>query len=343
MKVDVVIPFYRQEQHLPDVLRALEANAEQINRVIFVNDEETPRPALPSILDILWLDHPHTAFGLSKSANQGIAAATTDYVLLIEGDELLAPGALAEMFTFLTSDIRLMAGRKRYLDPVALQDGEHKFIEEDHRLNLMQDPKWEASRPWVFFSGGNLLIHRESHLQISGFNEEYGYGFHDYDYACRMMLAFGRDCCRFGVGEVWHIGSGKGRAQPGPNEARLFAETAAKLMHHRYDLMGSRDNPAWSLHCSPSPPADVWPLNMQTLDFIPDGTAADIYCSPAFLALHAHDFSALAERLARKVRPGGVIIAPACDGLISGIDLAGLEIDSLRPLLEISKPEDDHA
>lgn len=42
-----------------------------------------------------------------------------------------------------------------------------------------------------------------------GFNENYGYGYHDYDFAKRWMQQFGRDSIIYAGGEAYHIGSGK--------------------------------------------------------------------------------------------------------------------------------------
>ena len=339
-KVDVVVSFYQQEKYLPHLIRSLENNADHINRVIFVNDEVTPQPFINTPLDYVWLDHPHFGFGLSRSANQGIAAADTEYVLLIEGDELLAPGSIADMFEALDQagePVALLAGRKRYLDIDALMnDSQFKFIEEDHRLNLMANPLWEASRPWVFFSGGHLLVKKSCHLAINGFNEEFGYGYHDFDYAARMMLAFGRSSCRYGAGEVWHIGTGKGRSLPGSREAELFAVTLGNFFNHNYSLDWPREDKAWLLNLG-TLDADAHPLNLKRLSFMPPGKVNSI-------EVHSRWFESslveAAELLFSKLRPGGVlrVCAPNYD-IETAVKLVGFQIDSITPVLEATKPE----
>jgi GT2 family glycosyltransferase len=219
MTVDVVVAFYRQHRFLPLLRWGFEHNKDHIARVIVVNDEPWGRePDGPD--NWVALDHEHDGFGLSKSINQGIAAATTEHVLVIEGDEVLAPGSLKKTLAHRPSPGTIFFCPKRYIEEpeagfVPPQHWLPKFYpQRDHREFLNHADK--RKEPYAICSGGHMLIHRASHAHIGGFDENYDYGLHDYDYGIRWMTAYGVTAAVYHptMGDVWHIGTNKGRELP---------------------------------------------------------------------------------------------------------------------------------
>jgi len=231
MKCDVVCCFYKQQLSWPLLRWGFNENAAFIEKVIVVNDGPAEELDVLRELEVplVRLGHEKKGFGLAKSANQGIAASTTDFVLLVEGDEILPSDSLARSILH-AEDGLLLCCRKRYIDyhTHILDLPNVKFVEEDHRGTKW---KWECepTEKWKMCSGGHLLISRYAHDLIGGFDESYEYGLHDYDYAARWMARFGKDAVVFGpqLGEVWHIGNNAHRTNPTPSEEsqRRFENT----------------------------------------------------------------------------------------------------------------------
>jgi len=351
MTFDVVVCFYNHDEHFTHVLTGIEANKDYINEVIFVNDEDR-RPIMPREISVpyRWLWHPHDGFGFTKSANQGIKAASTEYVLLIEGNEMLSPHSLQEMAETLsthtiTPRICLMAGRKRYLNPDRLKDNILEFTDDDPRKQLLKNPIWEATRPWVFFSSGHLLINKQAHDEIGGFNEEFEGVYHNADYAARMILKHGRESVCYGAGESWHIGSCRSRVRPSAKDGYLFARTAAQMFDHRYIIAWpDYGDTAWALNLLPNVTSDVYPLDLDTLEFIEDGEAALIECGSWVMDRYRVNPAKFINLVARKLKPGGTasFMSTFPKELYTGmIEAAGLVIESESPVVEVMKPEDN--
>ena len=231
MRVDVVVAYHEptQRQWWDYMMWGLDKNSARLDRVLVVNDGKwQDPPTAPS--HVHFLEHGKEGFGLSRSLNLGFARCDTEFVLVIEGDEILAPGSVERTLQLAKPD-HLLCALKRYIDPETahhvLDGGLPVFIEEDHRRKMNPQPE----RRWSLCSGGHLLVARSGHEQIGGFDEHYEYGLHDYDYAARWMRRFGDQTVVWSteLGEVWHIGSGKGREAPPPQSWDRLARTLMPL------------------------------------------------------------------------------------------------------------------
>jgi GT2 family glycosyltransferase len=243
MTIDVVIAFYRQHLWAPFVAQGLLQNKAEINHVYIVNDEPWGTDVPPAFVGLPteWatlLDHEHKGFGLCASLNQGATASQADYLLFCEGDEILPPYALAHNKTGLHKR-RLLCAPKAYIaipSPTALASATWvpEFLHEpDHRFRTQAEMERSGDR-WALCSGGHLLVPREAHEIIGGFDEQFEYGLHDYDYAARWMTHFGRiETVVFmpNLTPILHIGTGKGRAQPAGTSKARFRATLQKLRH----------------------------------------------------------------------------------------------------------------
>jgi glycosyltransferase involved in cell wall biosynthesis len=274
MKVDVVVAtFWEKHERLwPWVSKGLTMNADHIERVILVNDGPPPDATLEG-LPLVVLGHATEGFGLCKSLNVGLAEAKTDWVLVIEGDEILEPSGLARTLSMPLVPRSLYCLPKRYLDDEssaldAAVSGKPLFISGDHRdLGI--------GRNWQACSGGHLLLDR---LGSPGFDEGYQYGLHDYDYAVRWMLAHGQGRVVWcsGAGQAWHIGSGKGRELPSKESAQRFAVVASEMFGRRYHLGCRSNHLQYYLNVG-----DTWvdtpPADWRNPSWIPRGAAATVY------------------------------------------------------------------
>lgn len=274
MKVDIVLAYYAplHRRWWPALRSGFEANAAHIARLIVVNDDEPFEPLPPPAgVEMVQLSHPNEGFGLCKSLNQGVREANTDWVLIMEGDEILPPGSLARTLAMDLQPQTCYALPKAWVNPQRLP--EHVLLPEtDCRHN---SGTLDPSRYWRYCIGGHLLIHRESHHAIEGFDEYYGYGHHDNDYGVRWQTAYGFRSLVWcpQAGAVFHIGSGQPRILAPEYTREQLARALGRLYSHRYNLYcetlhGDAANiaPAYFFH------ADTH-ADCRELGWIPPGTA----------------------------------------------------------------------
>lgn len=239
-KFDVVIAFYRQYKLWHEVMDGLKANLACINNIYLVNDEpwigEKPKS---NDLPIIYLDHEHVGKGPSQSFNQGMAAASTEHVLLMEGDIVLPRGALLEDLPLIEGKCIVVRGVTR-VDP---QTG--AVVQPDWRKDAAR-MLHTRNRPWPLMACNYTVVHREEFLRLGGFNEdlcsmhgENSYADEDREFAVRFIAANRVKALRMSPGEsVIHLGGRREKAVPYvPMEARqLFVESLTKLFGRRYHL-----------------------------------------------------------------------------------------------------------
>ena len=100
MKLSIVIPIFNMEKHLTECLNSL-VKQERINEIICVNDGSTDR-SLNIIREfekkdkrIKVIDKPNSGYG--DSVNRGFAFASSDYVGILESDDIAVDGIYSEM------------------------------------------------------------------------------------------------------------------------------------------------------------------------------------------------------------------------------------------------------
>ena len=238
-KFDVVIAWYRQKAFWPTVLDGLLTNSANINKVIVVNDEETIPELASEGLDLVILNHPHTGHGPSESFNQGVAAATTEHVLLMEGDIILPRSALAE-------DDKLITGKRIVCRGVTRIDPDSgKVVQPDWRV-AAAEKLTRTGRHWPLMACNYTVVHREEFNRLGGFNIDLcamhgsnSYADEDREFAVRWLAANGPGSLKISTkAPVIHLGGRREKAVPYvPMEAReVFVDALAKLFGQRYHL-----------------------------------------------------------------------------------------------------------
>lgn len=108
MRISLIIPVYNAEASLPEMLRSLSAQRFCDFDVIFVDDGSTDRT--PEILQDFAADSGilcrivrQENRGVAAARNQGLAAATGDYVGFVDADDRLESDALEKASRVLTS------------------------------------------------------------------------------------------------------------------------------------------------------------------------------------------------------------------------------------------------
>jgi glycosyltransferase involved in cell wall biosynthesis len=214
MKVSLVVLTYNWPQALARVLDTVAAQVRRPDEVIVADDGSGPDTAaviaarvasFPVPLRHVWQED--LGFRAARARNRGFAAATGDYVVLIDGDMLLHPRfiadhlMLAEPGCFLqggrlkaskAESARLLAGGAPVFAPWSRADF-HEF-DGTRRLYAFRAPvlaRWKArSRHGGRVMSCNMSFWREDLLRVNGFDERMeGYGAEDRELAARLENA----------------------------------------------------------------------------------------------------------------------------------------------------------
>ncbi len=156
--------------------------------------------------------------GYGRANNIGVAAAETPYVLIVNPDLELRPGAAAALLAAAERypDAGLLAPRiiepsgRVFLQPRSLLSPPHL-----NRSGAMVVPEGDACLP--FLSGACLLIRRELHLALGGFDPAI-FLFYEDDDLCRRMRDAGHALIHVHEAEARH---GRGRSSA-PSVQRRF-------------------------------------------------------------------------------------------------------------------------
>lgn len=214
MTVSLVVLTYNWPEALARVLDTVATQRRLPDEVIVADDGSGPPTAaviaakassFPVPLRHVWQED--RGFRAARARNRGFAAATGDYVVLIDGDMLLHPGfiadhlMLAERGYFLQGGrlkangeetARLLAGGAPVFAPW-LAGNFHEF-DGTRRLYAFRQPllaRWKArSRRGGRVMSCNMSFWREDLLRVNGFDERMeGYGAEDRELAARLENA----------------------------------------------------------------------------------------------------------------------------------------------------------
>lgn len=156
--------------------------------------------------------------GYGRANNRGAAASATPYVLIVNPDVEIRPGAVAALLAAAERypDAGMLAPRvvepsgRVFLQPRSLLSPAHL-----NRLGSMAIPEGDACLP--FLSGACLLVRREVFQSLGGFDPAI-FLFYEDDDLCRRMRDAGHALVHVHEAEARH---GRGRSTA-PSPARRF-------------------------------------------------------------------------------------------------------------------------
>lgn len=239
MRVTVLAITHEWPGALALLLRGLARQSRPADEVIVSEDGDSPATAeclgralagFPSPL--VHLAQPHRGARMARARNRGLAAATGDYVIFIDGDQIPSRHFVADHAAFarpghFTQGSRVLAGPRaseRLLER-GLIDLSVLAPDLDRRRHLLRTPLlWpllaRPNRSSRALKSCNLAFWREDLLKLNGFEERMeGWGLEDLELCARAYhLGLWRRDLRLGAGliHLWHGPPGR-LADDNPN------------------------------------------------------------------------------------------------------------------------------
>ncbi len=225
----VIITTYQKPRHLRLVLASLAMQHQIAGRfeVVIADDgsaDDTPnivaRFARSVDFPVYFTTHPREAFQVARCRNEGVAATTAPYLILLDGDCIVPPDFIKQHLlrrragTVMNGDCyRLAEDLSATIDEAAVRSGayrhcvsqaELKRIRKVHRrawyYRLVRHPRKPA------LLGNNVGVWRSDFEQVNGFDENYqGWGSEDDDLGYRFREAGLRICSILPAVRTYHI------------------------------------------------------------------------------------------------------------------------------------------
>lgn len=206
----ILVSTYNWPQALELCLRSLFVQRVLPHEIIVCDDGSTAetrqlidrlRPQSPVPLRHLW--HPDEGFQLARIRNKGLASATGDYVIQIDGDLVLHPHFIKDHIA-LAQPGWFTSGNRFDMSPATterlFQTGQYRVgyqwrwspvMWRQWRIPALQNLfaqvyHWKTEYEYV--SGCNMAFWRNDLLAINGYDESFtGWGWEDTDVAIRLM------------------------------------------------------------------------------------------------------------------------------------------------------------
>jgi glycosyltransferase involved in cell wall biosynthesis len=141
MKVSVVMPVYNAEDTVLQALESLRVQTFKPLEIIVVNDGSTDGTMnlLHRQKEIMLLDHSHR--GIAATLNEGITAASGDYIARMDADDLCHPSRIEQQAAFLDiyHEIGLVGSRVGYGGDRETQTGYATYVDWINSLTDSDD------------------------------------------------------------------------------------------------------------------------------------------------------------------------------------------------------------
>jgi GT2 family glycosyltransferase len=140
---------------------------------------------------ILYVQAPGTRIGYGRNLNYGARWSNGKYLLLLNDDVFLEPGAVELMLKEMRPAVGLVSHLLRYPDGkiyhagVFRQPGQRDWGHIDHGA---WHPTFKEPVELENVCGTSVLVRRETHFKIGGFDEDFFLYSEDNDYAMRVRL-----------------------------------------------------------------------------------------------------------------------------------------------------------
>ncbi len=215
--VSIVLVSYNDRAHLPAALRSIRDHAGDVSReVILVDNASTDgsleaAAAFPEVRVI----RNGANVGFARANNAAAASARGEFVLFLNTDAALGPGALAALLDDMAAHPETGASGPRLRDgrgkpqvsfgsrPTLVREAARKLVLNRLRASRLRSSRGRRDTEWV--SGAFLLARRAAFDAAGGFDEGFFLFFEDID-LCLRMRALGWTVAFVPAAEGFHAG-----------------------------------------------------------------------------------------------------------------------------------------
>lgn len=176
--VSVIIPCYKYAHYLKECVASVRGQSYPVHEIIVVSDASPDNTAeVCAELGVACLIRDKNG-GLSATRNTGIYAATGEYIMCLDADDKLVPGAIEEHVKLITNDMQIAQ--------CALME-----FEERHVINI---PNPATTLQRVMQSNTiycNALFPRKAWVEVGGYDESetMRLGYEDWEFWIRLLAA----------------------------------------------------------------------------------------------------------------------------------------------------------
>jgi O-antigen biosynthesis protein len=248
-QVAVVIPTWNSATLLPALLDSLAASGEEIKLLVVDNGSRDGTLELLRDRGVQHVALPRNV-GFAAAMNRGVMVTSAPFVLGLNADTVLVPGAIGALTAALAADPGLGGVQPRILqmqgegpghpDAARLYSAGMALTADGRAFETgagePQSDRWLRGREIFGVCGAACLLRRELFTELGGYDESYVSFYEDVDLNVRARIA-GRRFAYVPEAVVWHAGNASwlaGFERPGAENARLVARnriaTQAKFM-----------------------------------------------------------------------------------------------------------------
>lgn len=231
MRTSIIICFYNRLDLLPACLDSLRGSSSEFHEVVIADDGSDADivksvQALMKNYDfpIIHAWHPRHGARRSATRNNGIRHATGEYLIFIDADFALLPGAI-HSHVMAAKPGHFAAGRCKYTTEEQckkiLSENASDLILEDIYAELSEEPIEKEHRRFIRYSllrkfllvpskkvvfGGHFSAFRKDIQAVNGYDEKFeGWGGEDMDFALRMVRRGFRGTSVIKTARVLHL------------------------------------------------------------------------------------------------------------------------------------------
>jgi glycosyltransferase involved in cell wall biosynthesis len=247
MSVSVIIPAFNVGAFIEQAIGSVLSQDWPVDEVLVVNDGSTDRDyheVTRLAANIRVVDQSNR--GVSAARNRGCQLASSQYVAILDGDDVWLPGKLRRQMTHLLSNPGCDAmyysdGVRWYADPdgVTWPAPEHLAgpVPADAAVRHLAYSEFLFGLP---VAGGTMVVKRNVWLDLGGFDEGRRYG-EDQEFNLRLAARYRADVV-IGAGMLYrkHAASATRQLQD-PNHWADVVATAAARLDRENGALGSVD------------------------------------------------------------------------------------------------------
>lgn len=243
MDVTVVIPNYNGIGYLRDCLDTLKTQSCK-NMCVLVVDNGSSDGSLELIreeyswVQLLTLDK---NYGFCRAVNEGIKAAKTPFVFLLNNDTKLHADCVEELLIMMKRHPRCFSAQARMIkmyEPELLDDGGDYYCALGWAYALGKDKPWKdyLKERKIFASCAGAAMYRKSVFKKIGYFDEAHFAYlEDMDIGYRARI-YGYDNWYAPKAIVWHVGSGTSGSRYNEFKVRYSARNNIYMIYKNMPL-----------------------------------------------------------------------------------------------------------